>query len=90
MKEALEENCKMICCFMDEPYSGGIGKFHCSWEWLMPVLVEIEDQPDVHAISITKDFVIIVCGKKDVFVERQPGDELLDSIYRVVIKYLKV
>jgi len=75
---------------MDEPYTVGIGHFHSSWEWLMPVLVEIEDQPDVHEIRITKDSVTIVCDKKDVFVERQPGDELLDSVYRVVIKYLKV
>lgn len=77
---------------MDEPYSGGIGKYHCSWEWLMPVLVEIEDQPDVHAINITKDSVTITTehGDNEVFVERQFGDELLDSIYRVVVKYLKV
>lgn len=89
MLKALKENAEVICKFMDEPYSGGTGKYHSSWEWLMPILVQIDNHEDVYQINITNDSIIICYGDEDIFVERQFGEELLNSMYRLVVKFIK-
>lgn len=92
MLNALKENTEAICKFMREPCSGEVGKYHCSWDWLMPVLVEIDRLEDVHGINITPHTIIIFLnhGDEEIFVERQPEEELLDSMYRIIVKFVKL
>ena len=71
-------------------------KFHCSWDWLMPVVEKIEDI-DEEDDDNTKRFNVIIEQCVCSIIENhtsegfpiQDGDTKIEAVYKAVVEFIK-